>query len=88
MSITDRPPSFIFQGEKLKSRRIERGLTQDALAEAAGVFQFSISKIERDQQVDMLASTLIRIAHALEVPAEFFYSLTTTGDQKNGAEQR
>ena len=58
-------------GERLKSARRAAGLSQRALAEAAGISAMAISKYER--QLDIPGSDiLLRLAQALEVQTEYF----------------
>lgn len=59
--------------KKLASLRRKRGLTQNQLAEMAGVDQGTISKIERDSGYNYTADLIRKLADALEVePAELF----------------
>ena len=53
-------------GQRVKQIRLEKELTQEALAEAAGVHPTFISNIERGYRVPTLP-TIIRLAVALEV---------------------
>lgn len=58
--------------ELAQIRRL-RGLTQQQLAEKAGIDQATISKIERDAGYNYTADTIKRIADALDVEqAELF----------------
>jgi transcriptional regulator with XRE-family HTH domain len=59
-------------GEKLKEARIRRLLTQEELAEKAGVSPSTIVNIERDQTVPHFR-TIRKLAHALDVdPTSLF----------------
>jgi transcriptional regulator with XRE-family HTH domain len=56
-------------GQALRERREELGLTQEALAQAAGLATKRIWQIER-QGANPTYSTLLSIAVALHMPAE------------------
>lgn len=51
--------------EKLVRLRRERGLSQRALAQALGVSQPVIAKLESGEQSNLELRTLVRLAHAL-----------------------
>ena len=53
-------------GKKLKEARMRRLLTQEELAEKAGVSPSTIVNIERDQTVPHFR-TIRKLAHALDV---------------------
>jgi DNA-binding XRE family transcriptional regulator len=52
----------------LRAIRLEKKLTQTALAKAAGVSRQTINCIEHGKQKDIKSDTLFAIANALEVP--------------------
>lgn len=54
-------------GQRLRVTRLERGLTQKALGELAGVHDVHISRLESGT-LDARISTLRKIAAALELP--------------------
>jgi len=56
-------------GQAVRERREEIGLTQEALAQAAGLATKRVWQIER-QGANPTYSTLLAIAAALHVPAE------------------
>ena len=56
-------------GAQVRAWRATRGLTQDELAQAASVPQGNISRLERGDVRDVLVSTLLDLAKALEVDA-------------------
>ena len=57
-------------GERLKDLRIRRALTQEELAEAAGIGKNTVNRLERDL-TEPRPPTLRKLAQALEVdPAE------------------
>ena len=56
-------------GAQVRALRATRGLTQDELAAAASVPQGNISRLERGDVQDVLVSTLLDLAKALQVDA-------------------
>jgi transcriptional regulator with XRE-family HTH domain len=57
-------------GERLKQLRIERAMTQDELADAAGLGKNTVNRIEKDH-TEPRPPTLRKLARALDVdPAE------------------
>jgi transcriptional regulator with XRE-family HTH domain len=58
-------------GRRLRAERTRRFLTQDALAEKAGISQKQLSKIENDE-AEPRFSTILALAEALEVNPEVF----------------
>jgi transcriptional regulator with XRE-family HTH domain len=63
---TTAKPSHI--GRKISKIRELRGMKQEALAQAIGVSQQTISNIENSEEVD--EKVLLKIAEVLEVPLE------------------
>jgi transcriptional regulator with XRE-family HTH domain len=59
-------PVVVYIGENLKATRTRRLLTQDELAERAGVSQSTIANIERDNAEPQFR-TIRKLAKALEV---------------------
>ena len=59
-------PVVVYIGEKLKEARTRRLLTQDELAEKAGVSQSTIANIERNN-AEPRFRTIRKVAKALEV---------------------
>jgi Zn-dependent peptidase ImmA (M78 family)/transcriptional regulator with XRE-family HTH domain len=59
-------------GERIKRARIARGLSQREVAKRAQLSAMAISKFERGEATPT-STTLIRLARALETPAEFFF---------------
>ena len=58
-------------GRRLRAERTRRFLTQDALAEKAGISQKQLSKIENDE-VEPRFSTILKLADALGAEPEIF----------------
>ncbi len=64
-------------GERLRELRTERGLSQEHLAELAGLDRNYIGQIERAERNVALVN-IVRIAKALEAePAEMFVAFTS-----------
>jgi transcriptional regulator with XRE-family HTH domain len=66
------PPDWVIDrrraiGDRIRAARLESNLTQEKLAELAGVDRQSINRIEQGHQAALI-DTLIRIADALDVP--------------------
>jgi transcriptional regulator with XRE-family HTH domain len=63
-------------GERLRELRTERNLSQESLAELAGLDRNYIGQIERAERNVALVN-IVRIAKALEIePGELFVSFT------------
>lgn len=58
-------------GDRIRQLRRERGMSQEELAKAVGIRQPSLSKIEKGDTHQLRASTLMRMARALEVDPEY-----------------
>lgn len=58
--------TVVYIGEKLKALRIEHALTQQELADKAGVTRTTIARLERDENEPHLP-TVRKLAAALEV---------------------
>jgi len=54
-------------GERLKGLRSEKGLTQEALSERAGINRVTLARIEGGEQLPRY-QTIVALANALEVP--------------------
>jgi transcriptional regulator with XRE-family HTH domain len=59
-------PAVVYIGEKLKQVRTRRLLTQDELAETAGVSQSTIANIERNNAEPQFR-TIRKLAKALDI---------------------
>lgn len=60
-------------GEKVRTRRVQLGLTQQALADRISVSYQQVQKYENGSN-RIPGSRLNELAHALGVPASYFYS--------------
>lgn len=61
-------------GQKIKSARIAKGLTQEALGDIVGVQKSAIAKYENGRIVNIKRSTLQKIASALNIrPSELMF---------------
>lgn len=65
-------PVDVFVGQKLKSRRNLIGITQENLAEAAGITFQQVQKYEKGRN-RLSASRLFQFARVLNVPIEYFF---------------
>lgn len=62
--------AVVFIGDRLKDLRMRRALTQDELAEKAGIGKNTVNRIEKNH-TEPRPPTLRKLAQALEVdPAE------------------
>ena len=59
-------------GEKIRDRRKSMKMSQETLAKKSNLSRARISAIEKGRCGDILVSTLIAIADALDTSAEFF----------------
>ena len=64
-------PEIVAFGQHLRVLRLERSLTQEALADAAGLHWTYIGQIERGER-NLTLKNVLRLAHGLGVsPGEF-----------------
>lgn len=73
-------------GRAIRERRDDLGLTQGALAEQIGLSRASIANIEAGEQ-GMSVSTLLTVAHALELPAETLIHAAREGEMELSARE-
>lgn len=59
-------------GEKIKKRREELKMSQDELAEKAGISRQTVSAIETGKYENVMIGTLKAIARALSCELDFF----------------
>lgn len=60
-------------GERLRSLRLERGMSQEALADRAVVHRTYVSSVERGQR-NVSIDIIVRLAAALDVPASDLFT--------------
>lgn len=61
-------------GYKVKEAREEKRMTQEELSKKSGVSRTTIVAIESGEKIDVKASTLIKLANALDTTvAEIFF---------------
>lgn len=65
-------PVDVFVGQKLKNRRNLIGITQENLAEAAGITFQQVQKYEKGRN-RLSASRLFQFARVLDVPISYFF---------------
>lgn len=58
---------------RIKETRIAQGLSQERLAEMAGVSRPTISKLENDEPLDVKVSTIQAIAKALNKTVQYLF---------------
>ncbi len=68
-------------GQKVKELRVSRGLTQQRLAEKAGVGHSLIAALESGRRKYMSAQEVERLATGLEVPSDDLWRLIPGGKQ-------
>lgn len=62
-----------FNGERLKSARLYRGLTIAELAENIGISKQAISQFEKKNDSEPKSDTLFKLSTTLRFPIEYFY---------------
>jgi transcriptional regulator with XRE-family HTH domain len=62
--------SDVIDNQVLRSLREAKGWEQQTLATTAGVDPSVISRLERGLQIDLKASVLVALAHALDIPVD------------------
>jgi transcriptional regulator with XRE-family HTH domain len=72
----------VYFGEKLRSLRLTKKVSQDDLAKALGLTFQQIQKYEKGTN-RMSAATIVRIAAALEVDVGYFFDELPTGAKNN-----
>jgi transcriptional regulator with XRE-family HTH domain len=68
-------------GERIKQRRQELGLSQDALAQRAGISKSFLSDLETGKR-SVGAETLLDLGRAMGVSLDFLMTGADSGDQK------
>ena len=72
-------------GERIQQRREQLGLTQEELAEASGLRQSIISRLERGTRKNPGADTVRRLAKTLGVTADWLIGMYEPEAQTNEA---
>lgn len=70
-------------GERVRSLRQRQGLTQRQLGQRANLPHNSISRIESGQSPDITTKTLIALARALDVSADYLLGLSPRMERLN-----
>ena len=65
---------------RIKELRLHKGFTQEQLAEKADINQFHLSKIEREQDVNITLELLDKIIHGLDCTYDEFFNFETSDD--------
>ncbi len=68
--------------QRIKEQRERLGWTQAALAEAVGMTQANISHIERGKAQELTATTITRIAEALNVSVSYLFGEEPAAEQQ------
>lgn len=76
-------PVDVFVGQKLRSRRSLIGITQENLAEAAGITFQQVQKYEKGRN-RLSASRLYQFSRVLDVPVAYFFEGFTVPDVQVG----
>ena len=63
-----RSPAHVASGAAVRARRLELGLSQDALAELAAVHRNYLGEVERGER-NVALTNILQIARALKTPA-------------------
>jgi len=71
-------------GERIRIYRNRAGLTQEKLAEMAGVHHTYVGQLERGEKNASL-ETIEKIANALKLPFEVLFEAIVFGDMENSA---
>ncbi len=63
-------------GKRVKQLRKKKGINQKQLADASGITQATISRLESDQVKRLLSDALTPLADALSVPVDYLVGRT------------
>ncbi len=70
----------MFSPSNLVRIRKSQGLTQEAVARRSGLATVTISKLEAGKNSNPKASTLVKLADALQSPLDVFFEQTATDE--------
>lgn len=71
-------------GQRARERRVELGLSQEQVAQRAGLHLTFVSRVERSER-EMRVTNLVRLAAALEIdPSALVVGLTAPEAQRPG----
>ncbi|MFI0739211.1 helix-turn-helix domain-containing protein [Streptomyces sp. NPDC021100] len=73
-------------GDRLRELRTRRGLTQEALAEAASLSADTVRKLEQNQRLTARMTTLHKLTRALDVETSVLLGAPTVLELPNGSE--
>lgn len=77
------PTTKVF-GERVRARRHELGLSQEAMAEQVGIHWTFLGQVERGQR-NLNLHNLVKLARGLGLdPGELVQGLEVPGDQEDG----
>ncbi|MBE2191653.1 MAG: helix-turn-helix transcriptional regulator [Alphaproteobacteria bacterium] len=79
-------PVDVFVGQKLRSRRNLIGITQENLAEAAGITFQQVQKYEKGRN-RLSASRLFQFSRVLDVPVAYFFDGFFASDTQIGIQE-
>jgi transcriptional regulator with XRE-family HTH domain len=66
--VSTRPPELLALGRVIREARVERGLSQEALADRAGLHRTYVGGIERGER-NVAFLNILKLARALDLPA-------------------
>jgi len=72
-------------GRRIASARVMADLTQQDLADRAGIAQSALARVERGNRPQLSVGTLYAIAQALHVSTDYLLGLKEQGNREVGA---
>ncbi len=76
MSPSNPIPDPVFDGERIRALRFERGLSAEKVARRANISLRNLNRLQAGQRPNTSAVTLTRIALALETTVEYLMGVT------------
>ena len=67
-------------GDRVVKQRQKHGLTRRALAQKAGLQEFHLAKVERNERPDPSSSTVVKLARALSCTSDYLLGLADDDD--------